>query len=65
MLTTLTAPAAQLAERRRARRAERVRRDRLRAELASYRTASERADLEAIFARHSAEELAELEAQLR
>jgi hypothetical protein len=65
MLTTLTAPAAQLAERRRARRAERVRRDRLRAELASYRTPSERADLEAMFARHSAEELAELEAQLR
>ena len=43
MLTTLTAPAATHAERFRARRAERAERARLRAELASYRTPSERA----------------------
>ena len=65
MLSTLTAPAAQLAGRRRARRVERHRRDRLRAELASYRTPAERADLDAILARHTAEEIADLEAQLR
>ncbi|CAA9281295.1 MAG: hypothetical protein AVDCRST_MAG41-3602 [uncultured Corynebacteriales bacterium] len=65
MLPALTAPAARLAGRRRARRAERIRRDRLRAELASYRTPAERADLEATFARHTAEEIAQLEAQLR
>jgi hypothetical protein len=65
MLTTLTAPAAQHAERFRARRAERAERARLRAELASYRTPAERADLEAMFARHTAEEIAELEALIR
>jgi len=65
MLSTLTAAAAELAERRSARRAERVRRDRLRAELASYQTPAERADLEAMFARHSEEDLAELEALIR
>jgi hypothetical protein len=65
MLTTLTAPAAAHAERFRARRAERAERARLRAELASYRTPSERADLEAMLARHSADEVAELEAMIR
>ena len=65
MLTTLTAPAATHAERFRARRAERAERARLRAELASYRTPSERADLEAMLARHSADEVAELEALIR
>lgn len=65
MLTTLTAPAAELAGRRRARRAQRAERDRLRAELASYRTPAERADLAAMFARHTAEEVAELEALIR
>lgn len=65
MLTTLTAPAAAYAERVRARRAERAERARLRAELASYKTPSERADLEAMLARHSADEVAELEAMIR
>ena len=65
MLSTLAAPAAELARRRRTRRAARARRDRLRAELASYRTPGERADLEAMLARHSADEVAELEALLR
>ena len=65
MLTTLTAPAASHVERFRARRAERAQRARLRAELASYRTPSERADLEAMLSRHSAEEIAELEAMIR
>ena len=65
MLSPLPGPVAQLTERRRARRAERFCRERLRAELASYRTPAERADLQAILARHTAEEIAELEAQLR
>jgi hypothetical protein len=65
MLTTLTAPAATHVERFRARRAARAERARLRAELASYRTPSERADLEAMLARHSADEVAELEAMIR
>ena len=65
MLTTLTAPAAAQAARLRARRAARARRARLRAELASYQTPSERADLEAMLARHSADEVAELEAMIR
>lgn len=65
MLSTLTAPAAELAARYRVRRAERANRDRLRAELASYRTPAERADLEAMLARHTSEEVAELEAMLR
>lgn len=65
MFSTLTAPAADLAARRRARRAQRAERDRLRAELASYRTPAERADLEAMLARHSADEVAELEALVR
>ena len=65
MLPTLTAPAAEFAARLRVRRAERAERDRLRAELASYRTPAERADLEAMLARHSADEVAELEAMIR
>jgi hypothetical protein len=65
MLSTLTATAAELAARHRARSAERAQRDRLRAELASYRTPAERADLEAALARHSDDEVAELEALLR
>ena len=65
MLTTLPAPAATHVERFRARRAERAERARLRAELASYSTPSERADLEAMLARHSAAEVAELEAMIR
>jgi hypothetical protein len=65
MLSTLTAAAAELAARHRARRAEHAERDRLRAELASYRTPAERADLEAMLARHSDDEVAELEALLR
>ena len=65
MLTSLTAPAAAHAERYRARRAQRAQRARLRAELASYRTPSERADLEAMLARHSADAVAELEALIR
>jgi hypothetical protein len=65
MLPSLTASATARAARFRARRAERAERDRLRAELASYRTPSERADLEAMLARHSADEVADLEARLR
>jgi hypothetical protein len=65
MFATLTAPAADFATRLRARRAQRAERDRLRAELASYRTPAERADLEAMLARHSADEVAELEALIR
>jgi hypothetical protein len=65
MLATLTAPAGRLAQQYRARRVERERRDRLRAELASYRTPAERADLDAMLSRHTAEEIADLEARLR
>jgi hypothetical protein len=65
MLSTLTAAAAELVARHQAHRAERADRDRLRAELASYRTPAERADLEAMLARHSDAEVAELEALLR
>jgi hypothetical protein len=50
MLPSLTATAA---ARFRARRTDRAERNRLRAELASYRTPAERADLEAILARHA------------
>ncbi len=62
MLTSRTASAA---TRFRTRRAERAERNRLRAELASYRTPSERADLEAMLARHTPEELDDLRARLR
>jgi hypothetical protein len=65
MLPSLTASATARAARFRARRAERAERDRLRAELASYRTPSERADMEAMLARHTADEVADLEARLR
>lgn len=62
MLPTLTTSAA---ARFRARRAERAERNRLRAELASYQTPAERADLEAMLARHTPEEIADLRARLR
>jgi hypothetical protein len=65
MTTSPTATAAKYAERLRARRALRAERARLRAELASYRTPAERADLEAMLARHSADEVADLEALVR
>ena len=61
MLPTLTTSAARC----RARRAERAERTRLRAELASYQTPAERADLEAMLARHTPEEIADLRARLR
>jgi hypothetical protein len=62
MLPSLTAAAA---TRFRARRAERAERNRLRAEIASYRTPAERADLEAMLARHTPDEVADLRARLR
>jgi len=62
MLPSLTATAT---ARFRARRAERAERNRLRAEIASYRTPAERADLEAILARHTPDEVADLSARLR
>jgi hypothetical protein len=65
MPPSLTASAAARSERFRARRAERAERNRLRAEIASYRTPAERADLEAILARHTPEEVADLRARLR
>ena len=61
MLPTLTTSAARF----RARRAERAERNRLRAEHASYQTPAERADLEAMLARHTPEEIADLRARLR
>jgi hypothetical protein len=65
VLSTLTTPATRRLTDLRARRAARADRDRLRAELASYRTPAERADLEAMLERHSSEEIAQLEALLR
>lgn len=62
MLPTLTASAA---SRFRTRRAERAERNRLRAEIASYRTPAELADLEAMLARHTPEEVDDLRARLR
>ena len=62
MLPTLTASAA---ARFRTRRAERAERNRLRAEIASYQTPAELADLEAMLARHTAEEIDDLRARLR
>ena len=62
MLPSLTATAT---ARFRARRAERAERNLLRAEIASYRTPAERADLEAILARHTPDEVADLRARLR
>jgi hypothetical protein len=49
---------------RQARRALRARRDRLRAELASYSTPAERAELDAMLGRHSDEEVAQLAAMV-
>lgn len=51
--------------RRNARRVLRARRDRLRAEIASYKTPAERAELDAMLGRHTAEEIAQLESMLR
>jgi hypothetical protein len=65
MLPSLTAPAAVRAARFRAWRAERTERSRLRAELASYRTPAEQAELAAMLARHTPEEVADLRARLR
>ena len=66
MHRTLTAPATAAPRGYRARRAAaRAERARLRAELASYRTPTERADLEAMLARHTAEQVADLEALMR
>jgi hypothetical protein len=69
MPTTLTtAIGGRVADRRasrQARRARRARRDRLRAELASYSTPAERAELEAMFERHTDEEVAQLIAMVR
>jgi hypothetical protein len=65
MHRSLTAPATSRAARLRARRASRAERARLRAEIASYRTPAERADLEAMLARHTPEQVADLEARLR
>jgi hypothetical protein len=65
MLPSLTAPAAVRAARFRARRAQRAERNKLRAELASYRTPTERAELEAMLARHTPAEIADLNARLR
>jgi hypothetical protein len=62
MLPSLTATAT---ARFRARRAERAERNRLRAEIASYRTPAERADLDAMLARHTPDEVADLRARLR
>jgi hypothetical protein len=61
MLPSLAAAAARV----RARRADRAERNRLRAEIASYRTPAERADLEAMLARHTPDEVADLRARLR
>ena len=61
MLPSLTASASRF----RTRRAERAERNRLRAEIASYRTPAELADLEAMLARHTPEEIADLHARLR
>jgi hypothetical protein len=69
MPTSLTtAIGGRLADRRasrQARRALRARRDRLRAELASYSTPAERAELEAMFERHTDEEVEQLIALIR
>lgn len=69
MPTTLTGTlggrVADLRARRAARRVQRDRRDRLRADLASYTTPAERADMNAIFERHTDEEIAQLAALLR
>ena len=58
-------PTTDLLTRLKDRRAARAARERLREELASYSTESQRADLRAILARHSDDETAELEALMR
>jgi hypothetical protein len=64
--TTPTTPtAADRRARLRERRATRAARSRLRAELASYTTGAERAELAAILSRHTEQEIAELEALVR
>ena len=65
MLPSLTALAGASAARFRSRRAERAERNRLRAEIASYRTPAEQAELEAMLARHTPEDVADLMARLR
>jgi len=57
--------AADLRARRAARRVLRARREQLRAELASYATPAERAELDAILGRHTEDEIAQLAALLR
>jgi hypothetical protein len=58
---TISALRTQLAERRMIRQRSRQ----LREELASFNTPAQQLELDAIFGRHSDEELAELEAMLR
>jgi hypothetical protein len=65
LLTAIGGRSADHRARRNARRVLRARRDRLRAELASYTTPSERAELEAMLERHTDEEVAQLAAMLR
>ena len=65
LLTAIGGRAADHRSRRNARRVLRARRDRLRAELASYATPTERAELEAMLGRHTDEEVAQLAAMLR
>ena len=65
LTTSIGGHAADLRARRNARRVLRARRDRLRAEIASYRTPAERAELDAMLGRHTAEEVAQLDAMLR
>jgi hypothetical protein len=65
MLSTLTTRTAERRTRLRERRETRAARNRLRAELASYSTAAERLELDAILARHDPAEVAELQSLLR
>jgi hypothetical protein len=63
--TRTTVPTADVRSRLRERREVRAARGRLRTELASYKTPAERAELAAILARQSEDEIAQLEALLR
>ena len=63
--TRTTVPTADVRSRFHKRREIRAARGRLRAELASYKTPAERAELVAILARQSEDEIAQLEALLR
>lgn len=66
MQSTLTTPtAAHRRSRFAQRRATRAARARLRAELSTYTTEAERAELDAILARHTDEQVAELRALVR